>query len=186
VIYPIVRMYASAQQAADAASRLKRWGIPDDMISLVTASGTASAQQVVAAIKAAYVLQAHAEVYAAGVARGQALVAVRAPFGMGAMVAKLLDSAGAVESGVPSGPERGEAWDDAAPLSSALWLPVLTRQKPPFYTPFLLSDGGTTSATLGIPELRDSRSMLSSSVGMKLLSHGATPLSSLLRLPVLL
>ena len=106
--HPIVRLYASAEQAKLALAALKRWGFEDELINVVTATSTppanapasaASDDPVQSAIMSAYVLKAHAKVYAQEVRNGRTLISVRAPFGVGGIAEELLDECGPVKSG---------------------------------------------------------------------------------------
>jgi len=117
---PIVRLYASAQAASAAVDKVKAEGFLSDLITVVSESA-GSPDAVAAAIAAAYVLKNEAKIYAQGVKQGRMLVIVRAPLGTGGRVEKLLDSAGPIDSGYVEPIVRSNVWDDAAPLSSALF-----------------------------------------------------------------
>lgn len=188
MIYPIVRMYATAQQAAVAVDKLRTWGFPADAISVVgPAAASDTPQTIDKALMAAYVPGAETDPYIKGVLDGHSVVVVRAPFGLGGIATEYLISAGPVDSGLNSF-EPLPAWDDAAPLSSALHIPVLTgRSASPYSTPCLLTrNGGTVGAALGLPELTDAGTPTTEGFGMPMLSDNPAPLSSLLHLPVLL
>lgn len=184
MIHAIVRMFDSAARAQEGIKRLKSWGFEDSVISQIGA-GSGSAEAIAGAIAAAHVLKSHARVYAQGVARGGTLVVVRAPFGTGVIAGQLLDSAGTIAAGAVPGEPRGAQWDDAAPLSSAFRLPVLSGRGSYYMSPMLVtSGGGTTGSALGIPELQESGKPTTGDAG--LISRNATPLSSLLKLPTLI
>ena len=91
---------------------------------------------------------------------------VYAPFGSGFKATVLLDRHHPVESGVPAPVYPHATYDEAAPLSSALRLPVLSSQPTPF------------GAFSGLP------SVLSAN-GDKTFTPGPAPLSRLLELPVM-
>jgi hypothetical protein len=132
------------------------------------------------------VLKADAVIYAPRVHQGLALVSVLAPFGTGGYAEEILDACGPVDSGVKHEFERPLLWDDAAPVSSALGLPTITRGAAPFSKFWGLGVSAherTLCGVLGIPELVDSRSSLSR--GMAQLSDNPAPLSSLLHIPLL-
>lgn len=197
MIYPIVRMYSTAELAAEAVARLKDWGFADDVINLITptsghrseATPGAGNDPVLAALLAAYVLKSDAKVYAEGVRRGRSLVVIRAPFGCGGIATDIMDGVGTVDSGVPVEVDRGRLWDESVPLSSALWLPVLVDGGPVFSAfwslPTTTRRGGTVGGALQIPEVKDAGPM-ATSFGLPTLSRKATPFSSTFGLPLLL
>jgi len=168
---PVTRMFDSARQATDAVGALKLNGFPDDQITLVAPSDNASTESIMASIMAGHVLRADAAVYAAGIARGRALVIVRAMFGMGGKACAILDGFNPVDSGIAADVEPFAGWDEAAPLSSALSIPLLSTNPTPFssfWSMPLLTRNPRTLNTL-----------------FPALSSGATPFSSMLGLPLL-
>lgn len=193
---PIVRMYSSPATATAAVKRLTDWGFSDAMINLVTAAsrppadaprGAVSDDPVLSAVMSGYVLKAHAKVYADGIRRGQALVSVLPPFGRGAVVESLMDEAGdTVDSGVVEDYDRLPPWDEYAPLSSALKLPVLVRATAPLsvflVAPVIIRRRWSLFGSLGLSELTASRFFV---FGEPALSRSPTPLSSALGLPLL-
>jgi hypothetical protein len=195
--HPIVRIYSSVDQANAAVARLRDWGFEGELINLVTASSkpaanapasAASDDPVLSSIMSGYVLKAHAKVYAAAVHRGAALVSIRPPFGRGNVAEFLLDEGGhAVSRGVEDDGDRLQPWDDSAPLSSSLMLPVLVKATAPFSAfwvlPVITRKGGTACSALGLSELADSKSF---TFGSPALSRAAAPLSSSVGLPLLL
>ena len=194
--FPIVRLYASVEQARSAIAALKRWGFEDEIINFVTASSTpppdapasaASDDPVLSSIMAAYVLKAHARVYAQEVRSGRALVSIKAPFGTGGYAEELLDGCGPVASAVDTRGEPLPPWDDSAPFSSAFNLPTVIRASAPFSAfwvlPTATARGGTVGAALGLPEVSSSHSFV---FGTPAVSNSPSPLSSMLKLPTLL
>lgn len=195
--HPIVRIYASAEQANAAVTRLRKWGFEEELINLVTASSkpaanapasAASDDPVLSSIMAGYVLKSHAKVYAAQVQRGAALVSIRPPFGRGNVAEFLLDEGGqAIGRGIEDDSDRLQPWDDATPFSSSLMLPVLVKATAPFSAfwvlPTITRKGGTLCSALGLSELADSSTFL---FGNPSLSRSAAPLSSSIGLPLLL
>lgn len=193
---PIVRMYASPEHAKRAIEKLRRWGFEQELITLVTASSTppanapasaASDDPVLSAILSAYVLKAHAKVYAAEVRQGRALVAISPPFGTGGIAAQFLDESDPVQSSLVIEPEDPmPLWDDAAPFSSSFRLPVLVRATAPFSAfwvlPVITRRFRSLSAALGLPELKRSSSYV---FGEPSLARSSTPFSSALGLPLL-
>ncbi len=174
--HPIVRLYETAQKSADALAKLRKEGLPADLITLV-APGGQSKDAIVAAITAGYVLKSEAVVYAESVARGASLVIVRAPFGKGGPVTKILDRFGPSASPVEAAPEYSLLWDESAPISSALRIPTLSNGL--FSTFWTLPVITRRDVRLPIPAISKSAPKA------KLSSNGA-PLSSLFKLPLLI
>jgi hypothetical protein len=175
--HPIVRLFGTAQQAADAIAKLKKEGYTDDLITLVSPAAHQGKDAIASAIAAGYVLKSLAVEYAEGVLKGHSLVIVRAPFGAGGKTEKILDSAQPIDSGVSIPADRAALWDEAAPISSALKIPVLSQGL--FSTFWTLPVLTRWNFRLPIPELTNS------SHSTTALSHHATPLSSLLHIPLL-
>ncbi len=128
MVSPVTRLFATAQNAADAVRELKASGYADSQIIVVHPGGDAAAT--VKAIMAANVLKADAVRYAEHVTGGKTLVSVDADFGRGAEARTLLDHHGSVDPGFEEeGYELDRTWDEATPLSSALRLKVLTKPR---------------------------------------------------------
>ena len=190
----IHRMYSSLERAnlaADAlrASRFERF----DEVHVVghkSEGDAASADAIVAALMKAYVLKGHARVLAEGIRRGGTLVTVHAHFGTADAALAILERHGPIDSGLSEAADRPPAWDEAAPCSSLLHMPVLLADSATFSrfwnVPPLLKSGATTSSALGLPEATVSSRPFTGSFGLALISHKATILSSMLGLPVLL
>ena len=115
ISYPIVRMYASAEQAKAVVTQLRDRGFAEELITLVTAASqppanapasAASNDPVLSTILSGFVLKAHALVYAERVRRGQALVIIRPEFSTGRLAEHILDSGGPVDSGVSNDHDR--------------------------------------------------------------------------------
>lgn len=184
----ITRMFANAATANKAVQDLHEEGYDDVFMVAPPAAADTPLSAVAAQIAQGRVLLADARIYARGVAAGHALVTVHAPFGTGKVAEHVLDSHGPIDSGMPkASPDR--MWDEAAPLSSTLVMPVL------------IDDPDPASRAIGIPALTSGNCGLSEAIGMPLLIDGAmgdrgklgipflsdnpTPLSSMLGLPVL-
>ncbi len=175
--YPIVGLFATSGQAADAIKKLTAEGFTSDLITLVDSSAGAGKDKIVAAITAGYVLLAHARVYAEGIAKGQSLVIVRAPFSAGGKATKILAAFKPLEVGIEEPADRAALWDEAAPISSALRIPTLSTGL--FSTFWTLPVLTHKDVRLPFPELTQSHSTTR-------LSSNPTPLSSLFKLPLLL
>ena len=184
----INRMYASRDQAVKAAhdlrnSRFDRF----EMVHVVSHDDAPAADldAITAAVMKGYVLKAHAKVYAEGIKRGGSLVSVHAPFGAAVAAMQILDQHGPIDNGVAEPQDRLPAWDDAAPVSSALMLPVLLNSSTSYSgfggLPLLLKPSDTA-----VPARAPSSAPFTGTFGMALLSNKATILSSLFGLPVLL
>ncbi|MCC5860675.1 MAG: hypothetical protein JJT93_02050 [Gammaproteobacteria bacterium] len=195
MIHPIVRLYASADNAEAAVGKLQARGFGVRQYDLIAppaepADGAAATETVTAAIADAYVVRAQARLYAARVLDGHWLVIVRAPIGMGLIAEDLLDECDPVPSGFEPSPDRPMAWDESAPMSSSLHFGTILRDPTPFSNwmaglPVLSRSGKRTCERLNIPELADSGWTFSGKVGLKLLSTGAAPLSGKLKWPLL-
>jgi len=194
VIYPIVRLYDSVQRANSAVERLRVEGFSSDAIDLISApvGGVATGSgddSIVNAIAASYVLKWRAKIYAERVRRGGALVIVRAEFGAGRLATDTLDRFGPIDSGLPLVEDPAPRWDEGAPLSSLLQMPVITKAPTPFSSflalPLLTRRSWTLGSALGLPAMTRRGWTLSGAFGMPTLSKRSTPFSSMLGLPLL-
>lgn len=180
---PVVRIYETEQQANDAVARLKEYGFAEDAIYVVrpvSEGKTDSAGDLGNAVRAGFLLQERANLYAEGVRQGHSLVAVRAPFGRGQVAIDILDSFAPTATGIERKASE-VSWDVAAPLSSGLRAPVLWRGQP---APFSRLTGGQIllrGRTFGAkyPELTRPDWTFSSRIGLRLLSGRQAPWSSL-------
>jgi hypothetical protein len=139
------------------------------------------------AVMAGFLPKAEVRAYAEGLQLGRSLVAVRAPFGQAREAIAILDSFDPVAVAGLRRPPPGHspAWDEAAPLSSALqWRTIHSNRPAPF------------SSAMGLPILSRGRSFLSpmfgelasphfALFGRSALSATAAPLSSLFGLKTL-
>jgi len=184
MILPIVRLYATAQQANDAIARVRANGLPGSQINLVGPTSAASEDGLVSAIAKGNVLLAHAKVYAKKVKAGHFLVSVSAPGGTGRLYAGTLDASGPSDSGIQE-TFPGRVWEEAAPFSSAFGLPILS--KPSMYNfagiEAVDRTGKTTSANWGLPEIASSSLAI---FGNPKMSRNPAPFSSLFHIPVIL
>lgn len=145
---PIGRIYETEELAIAAFQRLKDTGFPEDCMFLVR-PGTAAE-----AIPGG-VTRTHAIMYSRQLAQGSlTLVIVRAQFGWGERVARVLDECGPISTkDLPTIPCR-----NPAPFSSFFGLPTLSTR------------GGSYFSKI-FPELTRPDFSVSSLVGMKLLSQ---------------
>ncbi|MBM4226999.1 MAG: hypothetical protein FJ164_04555 [Gammaproteobacteria bacterium] len=200
---PIVRMFTSASQAQNAVAALHAAQFAPGRVHLVTApqaTDNRSLDDITDSVMAGYVLRSRAIIYAQRIAEGRSLVVVHAPFGSAGLAIRTMEAFGPTESGwePPAAPSR--TWDEAAPLSSALALPVRMNRATPlsdmFYLPALRKSRPgflgdlyphtlTMSDILGLPILGAAAAPLSGLLGLKLLRKGAAPLSSTLGLKLL-
>lgn len=185
----IVRVYDSEAKAQQAVDALVRKGFGTDLINLVAPSEPAqSLEDIAAAIRAGYVLKGYAKAYAACVQRGLTVLSMRAPFGTGVVVTRLMDAPGPVPSGVPEQSEAGPTWDEATPLSSALNLPVLAKSGATFsgfwQLPMVMREGERSRTLFSVNFKRGGNAApFSSLLGLPLLSKKWT-FSSMLGLPL--
>ena len=183
----ISRMYATAEAAQNAVAELAEDGFTD--VFVVPPPGAdAPVSPIAAEIALGRVLLSDARIYAEGVARGGTLVTVHAPFGKGRHATAILESHGTIPSGKPE-PEAEKVWDEAAPFSSAMHMPLLLDDPAPAsrvigISPLAGSDC-SFSGLIGLPLLTNPGDMPESRWGIPFLSRNPAPLSSLLGLPLL-
>ena len=224
-LIPVGQAYESEAKAREALDALLAAGFEEDNVSLITpsmigrqgakTSGTGGpsddadsiatlAQLVFDVHDASRVPVGHAIRYAENLRQGRSLVLVTAPFGQAQRASDSLDGVEHVDMGPMPVPEH-YTWDQAAPLSAWLRLPVLTRGRSwmasryreltePDYLPTkkylggLLADDPTPlSSKLGMRTIGENEpAPLSSRLGMRLLRKGEpAPLSSKLGMRVL-
>ena len=174
-------MYSSGQSAAAAVAALKEWGFTDDEISVVSPGVHPSETAVVAAIAAAYVERSQAGHYAAGVLEGQTAVIVRAKFGSGEAAQYHMNSAGPVSTQDAFREPFVGAWDEDAPFSSILRLPVITEFRPFGGIPCITKHGSTLGSKLGLPELLTSGRPTTEALGMPMLAKSGPALRTLFK-----
>ncbi len=181
---PIVRIYETEQQASEAFGALRAAGFGEDLAFMVTPGsdeGSGPTGALAAAILAGSRMRKDVEVYAEGLKQGRSLVVALAPFGHALEASTIMDR----YSPVPTGLERPVrqpstmAWDEAAPLSSALrWRPLSAGRRPAPFSESIgiapLSKGSGRSKTV----LCSTWTFSSLLGGMGLLSTNPTPASS--------
>jgi hypothetical protein len=203
----ITRVYGSHGNALAAVNDLKLHRFTDSEITVVTspgaqASGRVPFDAIVNTIAAGWVLKSEAAIYALSVMRGASLVTVRAPFGSGGRATAILDRHDPVESGVPMREfQRMRPWDDMAPASSLLHMPVLADPDSSLSAilglPLLAKRGRTLCAVLRIPEVVSRAGAKATLLGPAILkgsprimgatvTRGPAYLSSALRIKLLL
>ena len=189
----IHRIYATADVAADVVKELNANGFAGDEIHVVGSgdfdAGKNSLDEVVAAITKGNVRKSDAVILAEAVQKGGTLVTVHAVFGAAVKALDILDGHASVASGLPSTRHATVTWDEAAPLSSALLVPVALDDPTVFATysglPTLIDSDESASAYVGLPTLGDHKMSLSSLLGLPLLTNNPAPLSSLFNIPLL-
>lgn len=198
----ISRMYDSQERALQAARALRSVRhLQEHVYVAAPAAAGETEDQVAARIMKHYVERAAAQTYAKGVMQGGALVTVHAPFGSGVEAAEILEEYGPIDSGITEVRTPGYQWDEAAPVSSAFHLRVLSSNPTPFATwwnvPTLHGNPAPLSRWLHLAELiGTSRPITCSSSSTRLaettflasrgtVSSNPAPLSSFLHLPVL-
>jgi hypothetical protein len=173
---PISRMFSSTEDATAAVGDLTEAGYNPADIRLVGAGTTPEA------LKKAGVAPARAYPYAALINAGKVLVIVAAPFGTAADAIAILEKARGTEPAPAPTSHEGFATDEAAPLSNALGLGVLSQNPTPFssfwYLPILLSKENTHHKWWGFPLLSKKAAPLSALIGFKALWGHPTPFSS--------
>lgn len=184
----ITRMFANAATAAKAADDLREEGFNDLFVVNPPGASDVPLSAIAAQIALGRVHLPEARIYAKGVAAGHALVTVHAPFGSGRLAETILDSHDPVDSGLPKA-EPEKVWDEAAPLSSAMMMPVLIDDPDPVSKvlgiPAVTSGNCSVSGMIGMPLLSDGELGDKGRLGIPFLSGNPTPLSSALGLPVL-
>jgi hypothetical protein len=188
----ITRVYDTHQKAVEAVSGLHEYGFTDSQIILIDGSTAADPAATAAAIAAENIPPADVDIYAQAVAQGASLVTVDASFGTAAVVTEIMRKPGPMPITVTAVEidAKVEPWDDAAPLSSALHMPVLiTRTSRTTTEPKLLDDPTPLSTALGIRVLSQSSKLpsllptdwsLSGLLGLPMLSQDPAPLSRML------
>jgi hypothetical protein len=204
----IIRIYDSESQGSKAAEHLRKEGYADVFqFSSAAGKGAAAARSnLIASMMAAHIWRSHAEAYADRLTKGKSMVLVHAPFGGALNAMNVMDTYQPSETGISEAADDDEyKWDDKAPLSSALHLPVLMKNKYPAETlsgvssltkgkaflsdllgiKLLTAGSARKNTSMGLPLLTGAATPLSSAIGMPTLSQNPTPLSSLFGLPVL-
>lgn len=168
----VCRMFATRAIADKAAEDLRLHGYVD--VQAFGGAADATADSYTDALCKAYVLKAAARVLARGLAAGRGLVVAHTQFGRTTFAEKLLNRHGPVADGLPDTREQRPRFEDSAPLSSVLQLPVLTRTKYPF------------EAFSGLPTLTKNGWTFSDALQFGVSAKRAAPLSESLGIPTVL
>jgi len=183
---PISRLYTTPTDAQAAADDLIQSGFrPEDIDIVVAGAGYVGAE----ALLNKGVLKVRAKSYAEAVRHGAALLLVGAPLGTVAEATEILEKIRPGDAGPAQAIYEGLEWEEGAPFSGALGVPVLSHGAAPFSSFFglgtLSKSTGPMTSSFGLPLLSKGASPFSSMLGLKLLAGSAAPLSSLFKLPVL-
>ena len=203
---PISRLFHAAADAQDAATKLRQAGY--ERVHVISGTGEASSHD---QMRQHGIPHEHAKHFEDRIGAGHALVIVDPPFGTGAEAVEILDAAGPADtqaeetSGAFPSTYHHVGHDNAAPLSHAFGLPVLSHEAAPFSRllglstlsrkqspgakshglPTLTHNAAPLSSALHIGTLTRNAAPLSSTLHVGTLSHAAAPLSRALGLPVL-
>ena len=200
--HTITRMYANKADADAAVGDLAEHGFvgAEEVFVVAAPEAAASASDtgnqpivddIVDLIVLGRVLKHHAVEHAKKVAEGSVLVTVHAPFGSSFKATVILDRHHPVDSGVAAREFPRFFYDDAAPLSSLLGLPVLASDRAPVVNiwnlPTILPfSTESLSAWLGYSTIFHSPAPLSSLLSFPPLSDEVAPASSAFGMPVLI
>ncbi len=181
---PISRLFNTTEDALEAVSDLRQARIADESIQVVTQGATYVG---VDALVKRGVLRANAAGYAAAVRAGQTLVLVDVVLGRGVVATEVLQRPRRGDHAKPSTRYEGGTWDESAPFSSALHLPLITDNPAALSSFFGLTaiskNQRAKSRSFGLPTLTKRGAPL---FGVKTLAKNAAPFSSLFHLPLLM
>jgi hypothetical protein len=182
---PISSFFSSGEHAQAAIAALKRNGFRPSLIRVVDNAGGPVAAET---LRTKGVPVARAPAYAARINAGDTLLIVEAPFGSAAIATRILQRAPGADAPPPPVTHEPYEEDNAAPLSTAFGLPILSSDPIPFsrfWNMPVLSSPHAPEKSFGMKLLSDDPVPLSSAIGMPVLSAKAAPLSSALGLKVL-
>lgn len=120
----ISRMYGDAASVDGVLDDLYYLGILFDGVVVTRPGGTAA--EALAAILKGHVPKSIAPIYAEGVARGGTLISVAPPFGAASAVLQAMTKRQPIDSGYNPAVRQPAGFDEAAPFSDLLGLPVLS------------------------------------------------------------
>jgi hypothetical protein len=198
------RLYSTPGQATGAVNQLIYSRFSAETIFVIGPPGGrgagalpegVSTDDIATAIMKGYILKSDARIYAEGVAGGGTLVIVHAPFGTALEATEILGSFSPTHAGVAEPKYPSRPWDDAAPLSSALHMPVLTSNwRLPdlsastftvFNIPALTNNKPPYRGLLGLPLLTRHRRRSTGFLGLPLLTRNRMKPTGFLGLPLL-
>ena len=206
----ICRMYPRLDIATAAADAVKRSGLQASLVHIVAPEDAADlpTDDVVKAVASVGIPKSQATKLAPGISRGEALVVVHAPFTAAGAAITELSKFQPIPSGLPEpAPAPSWAWDEDAPLSSALRIPTRYLNAAPFsqfwnipllikskagelenmeFISFLSRKANLFSGIFNAKMLAGSGTLFSDMFGMSAISKSATPLSSWFHIPVLI
>jgi hypothetical protein len=164
---PIGRMYETEDQARVAMQRLQEEGFGEEIMFLVPPGTTAEAMP-------AGVPRDQAIAYARRLEHGHTLLLVRAAFGWGETVSRIMDDCGPVSTrSVPVLRPR-----NPAPFSNLIGMPTLSTRGRSYFSgmlPELTRPGFSFSSKFGMKLLSQKKGPRDKSFGMKLLSEKKGP-----------
>jgi hypothetical protein len=185
--HPIIRCYDSVRQTAGLDAELKQSGFAGSQIlPNATIASSSGAEFLTAALAQLGIARPQAASLAALIRQGGAVAVVPAAFGTGANATQILSKYNPTAESVRS--DFG-SWDDAAPFSSLLHVPVLADCSKPFQgssgTPLIIQQKGEYSSMSGTPLLIKQNGSYQSFSGTPLLVKDG-PYKSLSGTPLLL
>jgi hypothetical protein len=152
----IIRTYETLKQIAGVDAELKASNFTSVQLfpdAAVPNRGTV--EELTTAIVKAGIVKYQAASFADIVKRGGAVVIVQAHFGTGAKASEILGKYNPIKSTVASSDPL--VWDDAAPFSSLLHIPVQLDSSGPYHsysgTPLVIEQGGEYKSYSGTPLL---------------------------------
>jgi BCD family chlorophyll transporter-like MFS transporter len=181
------RLYDTEADAKAATAALLEAGFREGDFEIVTADakGWISPET----LMAKEVAKRNAAAYAASLRAGKFLVLVNPLLGFAEPATAVLAAPRGAETAKAEVSFEGTGWDESTPISSALFLPVLSKDPTPFGTfwnvPTLLKKYWFFSDIFGGKLLSRKPSPLSDRLGLKVLLRDPAPLSSLLKLKTL-
>jgi len=181
------RLYATAKDAEAAAGALIEAGFRAGDFEIVTADAKGWISK--ETLMGKEVSKTNAAAYAEALRAGRILLLVNPLLGYAEAAEKVLAAPRGTENATATVGFEGTTWDEATPISSALFLPVLSKNPTPFGTfwnvPTLLKNYWFFSDIFGGKLLSRKPSPLSDSLGWKTLLTDPAPFSSLLKMKVL-
>jgi len=168
----IIRTYETLKQTAGVEAELKKNGYANvQLFPNATVPNRGTVEELTAAIAKAGIVKYQAASFADIVKRGGAVVIVDAHFGTGAKASEILGKYNPIKASVAG--SDTQVWDDAAPFSSLLHIPVLQDSSGPYHsysgTPLLIDQDGEYKSMSGTPLLLEQKGEYKSMSGTPLL-----------------